>query len=323
MTKGRGDQVKTRHRYGIGEWYGRSLTHLTAEQRKHYAKVQKLKESSTETPICPFRGSPEEKIPCMKRGGVCSIRLYEQQGNTGPVFVPSGQAGNLVTICPYRFEQDGTILKWVGETLLGDPYPLVVEQVGFLERGDRDSSEKRSGSGPKFVGRIDKVLVHPTREPVHWCALEIQAVYFSGRTMAREFDMLRRISSERLPFPATNHRPDFLISGAMTLMPRLQIWVRRLQRSGKKIAVVVDRSFFDALGKMGDARHVSNCDIAWFVLRFDDAQGRVTLTPDLVRFTTLGHAIEGLTAADTVTLEAFEGRIRHWLTEKVSASAVK
>jgi hypothetical protein len=323
MTKARRDQVKTRHRYGIGEWYGRSLTHLTAEERKRYAKIQKLKQSSTETPVCPFRGGLEEKIPCTKKGGVCSIRLYEQQGTTGPVFVPSGETGNLVTVCPYRFEQNGTILKWVGETLLGDPCPLVAEQVGFLERPDRNSNQKRSGSGPKFVGRIDKVLVHPTREPVHWCALEIQAVYFSGRTMAREFDMLRRVSSERLPFPATNHRPDFLTSGAIALMPRLQIWVRRLQRSAKKVAVVVDRSFFDALGKMGDARHVSNCDIAWFVVRFDDAQGQTTLTPDFVRFTTLEQAIEGLIAADTVTLEAFEARIRQRLTVRVSGPAAK
>ena len=316
MTKGRRDQVKTRHRYGIGEWYGRSLTHLIAEERKHYAKIQKLKQSSTETPICPFRGCLEEKIPCIKRGGVCSIRLYEQHGNTGPVFVPSGQTGNLVTICPYRFEQDGTILKWVGETLLGDPCPLVAEQVGFLERADRNSSEKRSGSGPKFVVRIDKVLVHPTREPVHWCALEIQAVYFSGRTMAREFDMLRRISSERLPFPATNHRPDFRSSGPKRLMPQLQIKVPTLSRWGKKMAVVVDRSFFDALGKMDDVKDVPSCDIAWFVLKFDEHEGEAVLTPDFVRLTTLARAVEGLTGGDPVTLEVFEARIREKLHRK-------
>ena len=316
MIKGPRDQVKTRHRYGIGEWYGRSLIHLTADERKRYARIQKVKQSRAETPVCPFRGNLEEKIPCMKKGGVCSIRLYEQQGTTGPVFVPSGQAGNLVTVCPYRFEQDGTILKWVGETLLGDPCPLVAEQVGFLERSDGSSSEKRSGSGPKFVGRIDKVLVHPTRQPVHWCALEIQAVYFSGRTMTREFEMLRRVSSERLPFPATNHRPDFRSSGPKRLMPQLQIKVPTLSRWGKKMAVVVDRSFFDAQGKMDDVRDVPSCDIAWFVVKFEEREGEAVLTPDFVRLTTLARAVEGLTGGDPVTLEVFEARIREKLHRK-------
>lgn len=316
MTNGRRDQVKTRHRYGIGEWYGRPLTHLTAEERKHYARIQKPKQARTETPVCPFRSSLEEKIPCKKKGGVCSVRLYEQQGTIGPVFAPSGQAGNLVTVCPYRFEQDGTILRWVGKTLLGDPCPLVVEQVGFLERADRNSSQKRSGSGPKFVGRIDKVLVHPTREPVHWCALEIQAVYFSGRTMAREFDMLRRTSSEGLPFPATNQRPDFRSSGPKRLMPQLQIKVPTLSRWGKKMAVVVDRNFFDALGKMDDVKDVPSCDIAWFVVKFDERGGKAVLTPDFVRLTTLARAVEGLTGGEPVTLEVFEARIREKLDRK-------
>ena len=322
MAEGGRDKLKTRRRYGIGEWYGRSLAHLTAKERQHFANIQKIKQAATEPPPCPFRGSSDERLLCTKKGGVCSIRLYEQQGSTGVVSPLTGQTGSLVTTCPYRFEQDGTILRWVGETLLGLPQPQVVEQVGFLQEAEGDDGNREPGSGARFVGRIDKVLVHPTREPMQWCALEIQAVYFSGRTMTKEFDMLRRLSSERLPFPATNHRPDFL-SGAVTLMSRAQVWVHRLLRSGKKLAVVVDRCFFDALGKMGDARHVSNCDVAWFVVRFEEAHGRMRLAPDSLRFTTLGQAIEGLIAADTVGPEALEARIRQRLAENVSGSAVK
>ena len=189
----------------------------------------------------------------------------------------------------------------------------MVEQVGFLEQGDESNSKRKSGSGPKFVGRIDKVLVHPTREPMQWCALEIQAVYFSGHTMTKEFDMLRRISSERLPFPATNHRPDFRSSGPKRLMPQLQIKVPTLRRWGKKMAVVVDRNFFDALGRMDDVKDVPSCDIAWFVVRYDDSGGDAVLSRDFVRLTTLERAVEGLTGGNPVGLEVFEARIREKL----------
>jgi hypothetical protein len=313
MAEGGSDKLKTRHRYGIGEWYGKSLVRLTPEERKHFANIQKVGETAAEPPRCPFRGSPGEKIPCTKKGGVCSIRFYEQHVSSGVVSLPSRQTGSLVTTCPYRFEQEGTILKWVGETLLGHPQPQVVEQVGFLEQGQGNNRRRESGPGPKFVGRIDKVLVHPTREPMQWCALEIQAVYFSGHTMTKEFDMLRRISSERLPFPATNHRPDFRSSGPKRLMPQLQIKVPTLRRWGKKMAVVVDRNFFDALGKMDDVKDVPSCDIAWFVVRYEENEGDAVLARDFARLTTLERAVEGLTGGDPVTLEVFEARIREKL----------
>jgi len=322
MAKAGTGKLMTRHRYGIGEWYGRSLAHLTVEERKRFGRIQEATEAPTEKPLCPFRGSPHEKIPCTKKGGVCSIRLYEQQGGAGAVSSAPGQSGSLVTTCPYRFEQEGTVLKWVGETLLSHPQPQVAEQVGFLQQAEGNQTQKEPASGSRFVGRIDKVLVHPTREPMNWCALEIQEVYCSGDKLAKEFDKLRRIPSERLPFPATDHKPDFL-SSAMTLIPRLHIWVRRLQRSGKKTGVVVDRCFFDALGRMGDARDVSNCDVAWFVVKFEDAQGQLRLTPDFVRFTTLGQAIEGLTGTDAVTLEALESRVQQQLIHARSRSVVR
>jgi len=307
------DTIKTRHRYGIGEWYGKSLVHLSAKQRSHFAEIQKVEETTAESPICPFRGSFDKKIPCTKKGGVCSIRLYEQRVDTGVVSPPPGESGGLVTTCPYRFEQEGTILKWVGETLLGHSQPHVVEQVGFLEQSEGKNGNPKSGPRPKFVGRIDKVLVHPAREPLQWCALEIQAVYFSGHTMTKEFDLLRRISGEGLPFPATNHRPDFRSSGPKRLMPQLQIKVPTLRRWGKKMAVVVDRNFFDALGKMDDVKDVPSCDIAWFVVKYEETDRDAILAPDFVRLTTLERAVEGLTGGDPVTLEVFEARIREKL----------
>ena len=76
------------------------------------------------------------------------------------------------------------------------------------------------------------------------------------------------------------------------------------------MAVVVDEGFFGALGKMDEVRHVSNCDIAWFVVRYDETGGNAALQPSFVRLTTLERAVEGLTGGYPVSLETFEERIR-------------
>jgi hypothetical protein len=93
-------------------------------------------------------------------------------------------------------------------------------------------------------------------------------------------------------------------------MPQLQIKVPTLRRWGKKMAVVVDRRFFDAMGEMDDVADVSNCDIAWFVVDYDEAGTRAVLRRDFVRFTTLERAVEGLTGGHPVILAVFEQKIR-------------
>src|SRR5204863_1798236 len=118
-------------------------------------------------------------------------------------------------------------------------------------------------------GRIDNVLVHTTRDPMHWCALEIQAVYFSGAAMGREFKLVQTFTGEGLPFPAANRRPDYRSSGPKRLMPQLQTKVPSLRRWGKKMAVVVDEAFFRALGPMDHVPDISNCDIAWFIAKLN------------------------------------------------------
>lgn len=44
-----------------------------------------------------------------------------------------------------------------------------------------------------------------------------------------------------------------------------------MRRWGKKMAVVVDRDFFEQLAPMSRVRDVSNCDIAWFILGYEEA----------------------------------------------------
>lgn len=241
---------------------------------------------------------------CTKRGGVCSIREYVRSGSDEQAKI--APRGAIRTTCPNRFLENAVIFRWIGEVILKSASPLVVREIEFLEVEAGIEEEARE------IGYIDHVLVHPTRNPLEWCALEIQAVYFSGASMGKEFTALQN-SEELLPFPFANRHPDYRSSGPKRLMPQLQIKVPSLRRWGKKMAVVVDEDFFAALGAMDDVSDISNADIAWFVTRFDEAESGFVLNPAFHRFTTLERAVEGLTGGHPVSLGKFEQRLHRRL----------
>ena len=306
--------IKTR--YGIGEWYGRSFVRLASEQRREQARIQALKKDRRPKFVCPFRSTPENQVLCTKAGGVCSLRRYQFDEETQRVSWPVGEDSHLVTTCPHRFKQGGFIFNWIGETLLGCPKPLIVSEVGFLGQESVPNGDDPGGADAEDVGRINSVLVHPSKDPLSWAALEIQAVYFSGPSMSREFAVMGRSSNQALPFPVGIRRPDYRSSGPKRLMPQLQIKVPTLRRWGKKMAVVVDLGFFSSLGSMDHVRDISNCDIAWFVVDYDEGGGEFALKPAFVRMTTLERAVEGLTGGTPVSLSLFEQRIREKLAGK-------
>src|SRR2546426_5105982 len=99
---------KTRRRYSIGEWYGVGLEALSPSERFQWAKTEIEVDALAGKP-CPF----QRDAICNKKGGVCSLRLYEQVGQS-----PVSATGALITTCPNRFLQDVLIFRWVGETIL-------------------------------------------------------------------------------------------------------------------------------------------------------------------------------------------------------------
>lgn len=299
-------------RFGIGEWFGKSITLLSGTERREMAR-EVLKPKSQQTPQpCPFQATKTDAT-CSKAGGVCSLRLYsyaQHPVNGRAVGVPvEGPQGELRATCPYRFHDSLDTFKWVGETILGDPNPTLVGEVGFLEAGATTDA-----AGGDDVGRIDMVLVStrtPAGAPMAWAALEIQAVYFSGEAMRGEFQAFAAQDVDWVIFPAGRRRPDYRSSGPKRLMPQLQIKVPTLRRWGKKMAVVVDRAFFDSIGGMDNVSHISNADIAWFVVKFEEVPGsqRMRIVRDEVRYTSLERSVEGLTGGKPVALPEFERRI--------------
>lgn len=247
---------------------------------------------------------------CTKDGGVCSIRIYRQLTQNGEVAVAPNEMGRLVTTCPCRFEQNNLTVSWVGQEILNDPNPLVVKEVGFLEREQGNIDEVTSDISKEDVGRIDSVLVCPECNPLRWCALEMQAVYFSGPAMSHDFKAIGEHTGTDIPFPTRLRRPDYRSSGPKRLMPQLQIKVPTLRRWGKKMAVVVDSSFFASLGRMDSVAHISNADIAWFVVDYDESDREAVLKRGGLHLTTLERAVEGLTAGHPVSLDVFEARIK-------------
>jgi hypothetical protein len=206
---------KVRTRYSIGEWYGRGFEMLSPADRFRLAKTEIELDALTGTP-CPFQADTK----CNKKGGVCSLRLY-QQTDEGPV----AGAGPIITTCPLRFLEADAIFHWVGDKLLETPDPIILNEVGFLDRlrpekpSEDDEEDKRD-----FIGRIDNVLLHPSKDPLDWCALELQAVYFSGKSMRNEFKMLGEAERPALPYPAKHRRPDWRNSG-----PKRRYLLQQLQ----------------------------------------------------------------------------------------------
>jgi len=84
------------------------------------------------------------------------------------------------------------------------------------------------------------------------------------------------------------------------------------------MAVVVDRPFFESLGKMEEVKDVSSCDIAWFIVQYEEKEdGRAELQPHVVKLTTLERAVEGLTGGTPLSLTEFEARIRAKVTGEI------
>jgi Restriction endonuclease NotI len=146
---------------------------------------------------------------------------------------------------------------------------------------------------------------------MQWAAVEIQAVYFSGREMNIEFRHLAETGGA-ISMAQEGRRPDYRSSGPKRLMPQLQIKVPTLRRWGKKMAIVVDVPFFQSMGAMQSVPHVSNADIVWFLVDFVDQEGAGEKVLTVVRevYTTLESSIEGLTGGIPVSLDEFEVRIK-------------
>jgi hypothetical protein len=281
--------------FGIAEWYGQNFQSLSEGCRVSLVS-NKPKQDCPFLSQCP-KLAPKSGVSCNKENGVCSLRSLSK-GHHGV------EMGPITATCPNRFLEDGLILKEIGTEVLRTTNPSVAKEIPFLKRKLPSSSDRSQKH--EDVGRIDLVCVNPIERD--WCAVEMQAVYFSGARIGADIKRIGLDPAADIPFPSGNRRPDFRSSGPKRLMPQLQIKVPTLRRWGKKMVVVVDQPFFDSLGGMDHVEDISNADIMWLVLEFFDrpnAHGRRIGVREK-RYTTLERAVDGLTAGQPATLREFE-----------------
>ena len=271
--------------YGIAEWYGHDFAALDVQERQRLARTALRENSGTQ---CPFQPGNRE---CSKKGGVCCLREYGDLNGRAVI------TGPPVIVCPYRLAQDGMVATWLAE-IMGFQDPYMAREVPFM----------RSPTTGRSAGKID-LVVAAGREATDWAALEIQAVYFSGGKMAVEFEALAEDAGLSPPFPQRKRRPDWRSSSAKRLMPQLEVKVPLLRQWGKKLAVAVDPSFFDAIGgKSPDpSRDINDGDIVWLVPEISE-DGE--LEPYHWEVLSLESSAKKLLSAETIKREEFEAALR-------------
>jgi len=192
----------------------------------------------------------------------------------------------------------------------------LAEIVGFPTGGLSTAREvpfMKSPTTGKPAGLIDIVVARNTDGALRWYGLEIQDVYFSGKGMASMFRTLRDDFHHIPPFPDAVRWPDWRSSSAKRLMPQPQIKGPTLHRWASKVAVAVDRPFFDSLG--GDSpspcRDLDAGDVIWMIPELvREADGSIRLHRDHWEVLTLEDSNRKLLAADTISRADFERTLR-------------
>lgn len=293
--------------WGIWEWYGNMVKNMSPDDRHDAAK-----DSLSDTPVsaldrrCPFVQHLQPGALCNKAGGVCSIKPYDE-GSTSV---------SPAATCPRRLIARDEQGRDAFDVLASECFDMtpsdnyaVVREVPFLDKVDKKGEPR----GAK-AGRIDWVLVSdPDDARSDWMAIETQAVYFSGGKMEDDFQMYIE-SPNQLNVTRKNRRPDWRSSGAKRLSPQLSAKSPVMRRWGRKVAVVVDRGFFNELSRFkNDDTGFENSDVVWVVIDYDrDMNVRIAVE----RFADLDDSIDALQATRPVNRSDFEKDLHDKVADK-------
>lgn len=122
--------------------------------------------------------------------------------------------------------------------------------------------------------------------------------------------MLNNWHENTIPFPAAHRRPDWRSSGPKRLLPQLQTKVPTIRTWGKKMAVIIDEAFFESLVGLEAEKHLSNAEIAWFVVGYDLTQNGWKLQPRKAVYSRLDSSVKALTGGLPLSQEQFEEQLR-------------
>ncbi len=230
-----------------------------------------------------------------------------------PLGVCSVYAGNDMAItCPVRFRQNWLIAEDAAAFFFpeGTPWTSLTE----IRLNDKHGLS---------AGNIDIVLVayDEKGQIVNFGALEVQGVYISGN-IRKAFDFYMEDPTKRADMDWTRQknypRPDYLSSSRKRLAPQLIYKGGILHAWGKKIAVALNRGFYETLPDL-QAVDQNHADIAWLIydLKHDPIQNRYQLARYKTVYTEFGAALDKITKSEPGPIENFIEHLQEKLDEKL------
>lgn len=162
--------------------------------------------------VCPFKKSPCNKASKVDPIGICSI----------------SDGFEAASLCPNRFLQDNVVFRDAARLAFGSGCRVAVfPELRILQIPD----PKRDGVFKK-IGKVDFVLGNiRAGQVVDFCAVEIQAAYFSGTEIRSALQHF--LKNHNFGTFDIDRRPDFRSSAQKRLVPQLQLKVPVFRRWGK------------------------------------------------------------------------------------------
>lgn len=168
--------------------------------------------------------------------------------------------GDRATVtCPVRFLEGNRVFVDAARLAFGSHQECIaVPEVRLLDVPGPQRNRK--------IGKVDFLLVRlESGQAVDFAALEIQAVYISGKTIRPAFN--HYLGQGELP-AAAFRRPDFRSSAQKRLIPQLALKVPIFRRWGKRFFVAVDSTLFATLPIMR-TQSAGNAEVTWLAYPFD------------------------------------------------------
>jgi hypothetical protein len=250
--------------------------------------------SSRNNRLCPYNnGVPNcTKVSKIDPLGVCSVR----------------SGGSAVITCPVRFRENWIIAEDTARFF----FPAGTQWTAMSEVRLRDNQDMPAGN-------IDMVLVayDDNRHVIDFGAVEVQSVYISGN-VRQPFDYYMEDPTNRYSMQWQGQvRPDFLSSSRKRLAPQLLYKGNIINGWGKKLAVVLDRSFFQMLPTLTEVSP-DESDMAWFIydLELDTDENRYHLKHYNTVHTMFSAALQSISQSVAGPVEQFVARLQTRLDQQ-------
>jgi len=230
-----------------------------------------------------------------------------------PLGVCSVFDGKEVAItCPIRFRE-----HWV----------IAEDAANFMFPADSNwttlTEVRLNDKHGNSAGNIDVVLVEYDGKGhvIDFGALEVQAVYISGN-IRNPFEHFMENPRENKDMDWTGQpnypRPDYLSSSRKRLAPQLIFKGGILREWGKKMAVALNKGFFETLPDLNQVT-AEEADIAWMIydLNFKKDLNRYVLSRTEVIYTKFNESLERITRPEAGDVKAFVERLQEKINDKL------